>query len=329
MLKIQPILWPYSIEVPDLKLHELDFEARIVGISESVDVSLSTLNELQNEMSCPICLDILKNVMVTKCLHRYCRECIETHLCQLDQARKCPLCCKDINKRGLKQDLNMDLLVSLFFPKNPTTRNCDLGEHKVVFNEGARRHKEQVQRMKQQSKLKKSQSAENEKRKREEIETETDTDDADVTSHRLQHTDDYSNRITQQTKQNSHSKVLKRQKSHIEFVICKHPGERILPDISNGMVTTGYGDSSATILDVKHFVLQQLSSIQNNFDVHDFELIITYPGDTEDEGDIPPSSVTISNYSITIAQMAPIFHEKAIMIVLLYRLTPNGIRKTL
>jgi hypothetical protein len=326
MLKIQPILWPYSIEVPDLKLHELEFEARKLEISESVEVSLSKLNELQNEMSCPICLDILKNIMVTKCLHRYCRECIEIHLCQLDQARKCPLCCKDINKRGLKQDLKMDFLVSLFFPENPITRNGDLGEHKAVFNECARRHKEQVQCMKQQSKLKKSQSVKNEKRKREEI--ETDPDNVDVTSHRLQRTDDYSNRISQQTERNCHTKILKRQKSHIEFVICKHPGERILPDILNGTVTTGYGDS-ATILDVKNFVLPQLSSIHNNFDVDDVELIITYPGDNEDEGDIPPSSVTLSNDSITISQMAPIFHEKAIMIVLLYRLTTNGIRKTI
>jgi hypothetical protein len=327
MLKTQPILWPYSNEVPELKLHELENFPRTTGIAESVDISLLKLNEIQNEMNCPICLDILKNVVVTKCLHRYCRECIETHLCKLDQARKCPLCKEDVNKRGLKQDSRMDFLISLFFPEN-LTRKCDLGENKAIFNEGARRHKEQVCFMKLLSKEKKLQSAENEKRKREEIQIDPD-DDVDGTSDKLQRTDDYSSRITQQNGHNNHSKILKTKKSLIEFVICRHPIERILPDIMNGLVTTGYGDSSATILDIKNFILQQFSAIYNQFDVHDFELIITYPGDNVDEGDIPPSSVSLSNDSITIAQMAPVFHEKGLMIVLLYKLTPTGIKKTL
>ena len=36
---------------------------------------------LQNEVICPICLEILHNTMTTKeCLHRFCSECITTAL---------------------------------------------------------------------------------------------------------------------------------------------------------------------------------------------------------------------------------------------------------
>lgn len=319
MIKSEPVLWPYSTETPDLKLHELEFKPRPLTTENSdlVYIPPVQLIELQNELNCPICLDIMTNTVVTKCLHRYCRECIHRYLSQIDyQERKCPLCKENVNKRALKQDERMDFLISLFFPEKQNII-YDLVTDKRVFRE---RHKEQVGLMRQQSKLNLTnrQCVEKEKRRRNEL--EINSDDSGVTANKLLRSNN-SNRISQQSSAHNHSKIST---SLIKFVICKHPGERILPDISNGMVQTDM-ENSATILDAKNFVFEQLSSMNySSFEINDFEFIITYPGDNEDEGDIPPSSVTLSNNSITIAQIAPIFHEKALMMVLLYSLTTEG-----
>ena len=42
---------------------------------------LSSLQDLQSELTCPICLEMLTSTMTTKeCLHRFCAECITTAL---------------------------------------------------------------------------------------------------------------------------------------------------------------------------------------------------------------------------------------------------------
>ena len=39
---------------------------------------------------CSVCCSRVKNVILTKCLHSFCRECLEDYLAS--RKRKCPLC---------------------------------------------------------------------------------------------------------------------------------------------------------------------------------------------------------------------------------------------
>ena len=82
------------------KINEL-FEEEYLDIPESKIQSL--LNE---ELSCPICMDVLNNALVTECLHRFCQECIQKHLRQLKgtgNAHECPMCREKIkSSRNLR-----------------------------------------------------------------------------------------------------------------------------------------------------------------------------------------------------------------------------------
>lgn len=71
---------------------------------------------LQSELTCPICLDLLRNTRTTKeCLHRFCCDCIETAL--RSGNKECPTCRKKlISKRCLRRDENIDALIGKLFP---------------------------------------------------------------------------------------------------------------------------------------------------------------------------------------------------------------------
>ena len=87
---------------------------------EFLSVSATTLQHLEKEeLECRICLNVLDTVRVTECLHRFCKDCIERHLRQLErQQHLCPLCNKEISTaRSLRADTRMDVLIDLLFPQ--------------------------------------------------------------------------------------------------------------------------------------------------------------------------------------------------------------------
>lgn len=87
--------------------HEIIYDDRAIAVSPKV---------LQNELMCPICLDILKHTMTTKeCLHRFCQECIITALRAGN--KECPTCRKKlISKRSLRPDPNFDSIIAKIYP---------------------------------------------------------------------------------------------------------------------------------------------------------------------------------------------------------------------
>jgi E3 ubiquitin-protein ligase RNF1/2 len=63
----------------DLNIYELNRIPHEI-IYDDTEIAVSP-NILQNELMCPICLEILKTTMTTKeCLHRFCHDCIITAL---------------------------------------------------------------------------------------------------------------------------------------------------------------------------------------------------------------------------------------------------------
>ena len=87
--------------------HEIIHDDTEIAISPQI---------LQNELLCPICLDILKRTMTTKeCLHRFCHDCIITALRAGN--KECPTCRKKLaSKRSLRPDPNFDGIIAKIYP---------------------------------------------------------------------------------------------------------------------------------------------------------------------------------------------------------------------
>uniref|UniRef100_K3X845 RING-type domain-containing protein n=1 Tax=Globisporangium ultimum (strain ATCC 200006 / CBS 805.95 / DAOM BR144) TaxID=431595 RepID=K3X845_GLOUD len=71
---------------------------------------------LNAELTCPICLGIIRNTMVVmECLHRFCGECIQK--CLRLGNKECPSCRIHIpSKRSLRRDENFDALIKTIYP---------------------------------------------------------------------------------------------------------------------------------------------------------------------------------------------------------------------
>lgn len=69
---------------------------------------------LNAELTCPICLGVIRNTMVVMdCLHRFCGECITKCL----RNKECPSCRIHIpSKRSLRRDKNFDALIRKIYP---------------------------------------------------------------------------------------------------------------------------------------------------------------------------------------------------------------------
>lgn len=98
----------------ELSLYELQRKPQQTITDE--DMEIPSTYSLTSELTCPICLDILKKTMTTKkCLHRFCFDCITTALRAGN--KECPTCRqKLISKRCLRPDPNLDALIEKLYP---------------------------------------------------------------------------------------------------------------------------------------------------------------------------------------------------------------------
>ena len=153
----QNLLWS---NIPGLSTLELQFEPRKrFEDSSSITVEAPALAQMRQELLCPICLDVMDNVMVAKCLHRYCKDCIDKHLRQVDQKRECPMCRVHLaTNRSLRKDDAMNAIVNLLYSRidKKRHRSGDNFRPEVsVVRDGAKRHREQVSMMREKSRIKK------------------------------------------------------------------------------------------------------------------------------------------------------------------------------
>lgn len=71
---------------------------------------------LNVELTCPVCLGIIRNAMtVMECVHRFCEECI-TKCLRLGK-KECPSCrVKCVSRRSLRRDPNFDEVINSIYP---------------------------------------------------------------------------------------------------------------------------------------------------------------------------------------------------------------------
>ncbi|XP_048223026.1 breast cancer type 1 susceptibility protein [Perognathus longimembris pacificus] len=79
--------------------------------SARVEEVQHVLSAMQKILECPICLELIKEPVSTKCDHIFCKFCMLKLLNQKKGPSRCPLCKNDITKRGLQENTRFSQLV--------------------------------------------------------------------------------------------------------------------------------------------------------------------------------------------------------------------------
>ena len=89
-----------------------------------------TLELLEKQVQCPICLETYRDPKALACLHAYCQECIQRLLLrqQRDQEVECPQCCSVVAVAGSDAS---SLPCSCFFLPGAGSDLAVLTAHKV------------------------------------------------------------------------------------------------------------------------------------------------------------------------------------------------------
>ncbi|XP_027480372.1 breast cancer type 1 susceptibility protein isoform X6 [Zalophus californianus] len=79
--------------------------------ADRVEEVQNVLNAMQKILECPICLELIKEPVSTKCDHIFCKFCMLKLLNQRKGPSQCPLCKNDITKRSLQESARFSQLV--------------------------------------------------------------------------------------------------------------------------------------------------------------------------------------------------------------------------
>ncbi|XP_006875752.1 PREDICTED: E3 ubiquitin-protein ligase TRIM31-like [Chrysochloris asiatica] len=101
--------------------------------------SSQVLSRLQEEVICPICLEILQDPVTIICGHNFCFRCITKNVGPSDNLLKCPLCKKSVMKDTLKPNWLLVNLVEKIqilspFEEQPEMQELKCPKHQEKFH---------------------------------------------------------------------------------------------------------------------------------------------------------------------------------------------------
>jgi len=84
-------------------------------LSQTDDNIRKELLKLKKLMECPICLQLMTDPMITRCVHRFCSDCIRKSIeSSTHEFCRCPLCQEKITKRALRPQTDVSHLIQGF-----------------------------------------------------------------------------------------------------------------------------------------------------------------------------------------------------------------------
>jgi len=83
----------------------------MIGVQDDPDLMLSMpLQPLYQELTCPVCFQVMKECTMTPCSHNFCAACIKECV---DQRSKCPVCQAECISKDLVRNLQLDRIIAL------------------------------------------------------------------------------------------------------------------------------------------------------------------------------------------------------------------------
>lgn len=79
---------------------QLQHSKSAASTGELTDLERFELRDLQKLVNCSVCQDRRKDVIISKCFHMFCKECVENNL--KSRNRKCPTCKKMFGQDDVK-----------------------------------------------------------------------------------------------------------------------------------------------------------------------------------------------------------------------------------